>query len=111
MRQEVADRLPLDTREREDLRGVFHWAGSELASRYELGRRIRDHFKLTERQAPLAPVARAELPEVARKRPATLALDITPLAGRLKTRPQSLAEQLDELNVPLPGRAWYFQQV
>lgn len=96
--------------EREDVRGVCHWAGSELVSRFELGRRIRDHFKLTEEQAPLAPVTRADLPGIARRRPATLALDIAPLANRLKTRPQSIAGQLEELHVPVPCRDWYFQQ-
>jgi dTDP-4-dehydrorhamnose reductase len=96
--------------EREDLHGIFHWAGSELVSRYELGRRTREHFKLTEQQAPLEPVTRAKLPDVARKRPATLALDIAPLANRLKTRPQNLAAQLEELHVPVPCREWYFRQ-
>lgn len=94
--------------ERNDLRGVFHWAGAELISRYALGVRIREHFKLTEKQAPLAGVARADVPEAARKRQACLALDIAPLAGKLKTRPQTIAEQLQELNVPAPVRTWYF---
>ncbi len=96
--------------EREDLHGVHHWAGSELLSRHAIGLRIREHFKLTEQQAPLAAVTRADLPDVARKRPACLALDIAPLARRLKTRPQSIAEQLEELHVPVPCREWYFQQ-
>ena len=38
--------------ERDDFRGVFHWAGADLLSRYEIGRRIREHFKLAESQAP-----------------------------------------------------------
>lgn len=96
--------------ERNDLRGVFHWAGSELISRYDLGVRIRDHFKLTERQAPLASVSRADVADAARKRQACLALDISPLAGKLKTRPQTIADQLAELHVPPPVRTWYFGQ-
>jgi dTDP-4-dehydrorhamnose reductase len=94
--------------ERNDLRGIFHWAGSELISRHALGERIRDHFKLTARQAPLASVTRAAVPEAVRKRQACLALDIAPLAGKLKTRPQTIAEQLEELQVPPPVRSWYF---
>ena len=94
--------------ERNDLRGVFHWAGSELISRHALGERIRDHFKLTTQQAPLASVTRADVPEAARKRQACLALDIAPLAGKLKTRSQTIAEQLEELHVPPPVRSWYF---
>lgn len=93
--------------ERGDLRGVYHWAGVDLLSRYELGLRLRDHFKLSAAQAPLAAVTRDAVPEAARRRPACLALDLAPLAGKLKTRPQPLAEQLAELHVPPPVRAWY----
>lgn len=96
--------------ERRDLRGVMHWGGAELISRHALGQRLRDHFKLTEKQAPIAAVTRAETPEAVRKRQACLALDLAPLAGRLKTRPQTIAEQLAELKVPPPVRAWYFAQ-
>ena len=98
----------LEVCERNDLQGVFHWAGAELISRHALGVRIREHFKLTERQAPIASVTRASLPDAARKRQACLALDITPLAGKLKNRPQSIAVQLEELHIPEPLRKWYF---
>lgn len=94
--------------ERDDVRGIFHWAGTELISRHALGLRIREHFKLTEKEAPLAAVTRAAVPDAARKRQASLPLEITPLAGKLKTRPQTIAEQLAELNVPPPARDWYF---
>ena len=96
--------------ERPDVTGIFHWAGTELISRHALGVRIREHFKLTEKQAPIVSVARTDNPEVARKRQPCLALDIAPLARKLKTRPQSIAEQLDELIVPAPVRAWYLNQ-
>ena len=96
--------------ERNDLLGVFHWAGSELISRHALGERIRDHFKLTTSHAPLASVARTDVPDAARKRQACLALDIGPLVGKLKTRPQTIAEQLESLQVPPPVRTWYFSQ-
>ncbi len=95
--------------ERSDLCGIFHWAGQELISRHALGLRLREHFKLTERQAPIAAVARADHPEAMRKRQACLALALAPLAGQLKTAPQTIAQQLDELQVPAPVRAWYFQ--
>ncbi len=48
--------------ERPDLRGVHHWAGADLLSRFELGERLRAHFKLTPAQAPLEAVARAAKP-------------------------------------------------
>ncbi len=93
--------------ERRDVRGVFHWAGTDLLSRHALGLRIREHFKLTPVQAPIAGATRAAAPEAARKRQACLALDISPLTGKLKTRPQSIADQLEELQVPPPAREWY----
>ncbi len=98
----------LELCERGDLRGIFHWAGAELLSRHALGERIREHFKLTPAQAPLAAVTRADTPEAARKRQPRLALDLEPLVRLLKTRPQTIAEQLAELHVPPPVRAWYF---
>jgi dTDP-4-dehydrorhamnose reductase len=96
--------------ERDDVRGIFHWAGAEVISRYELGQRVREHFKLSETEAPIAGITRAEQPDAARKRQAHLALDLAPLGGKLKTRPQTIAEQLAELHVPLPYRAWYFSR-
>lgn len=95
----------LELCERRDLLGVHHWAGCDLLSRHEMGLRLRDHFKLTARQAPLAAITRAEHPEAQRQ--AALALAIAPLAGKLKTRPQPFAEQLDGLHVPPPCRDWY----
>jgi dTDP-4-dehydrorhamnose reductase len=96
--------------ERNDVAGIFHWAGTELVSRHALGVRIREHFKLDEKHAPLTPARRADVPEVARKRQPCLALNIAPLAAKLKTRPQTLSEQLEELHVPAPVRTWFFQQ-
>lgn len=95
--------------ERPDVRGVRHWAGAEVISRDALGERIRAHFKLTEKEAPIAAISRAETPGAAQRRQACLALDLAPLAGKLKTRPQTIAEQLEELKVPPPAREWYFK--
>jgi dTDP-4-dehydrorhamnose reductase len=97
----------LELCERNDVKGVVHWAGAELLSRYELGLRIRKHFGLSEQQAPLQPVPRADNPEAMRKRQPCLALETKPLSAILKTQPQTIAQQLDELVVPGPVRAWY----
>jgi dTDP-4-dehydrorhamnose reductase len=94
--------------ERNDVRGIFHWGGAELISRHALGVRIRDHFKLTPEQAPIQSVTRADVPDAVRRRQACLALDLSPLAGKLKTRPQTIAQQLEELHVPAPVRDWFF---
>lgn len=96
--------------ERRDLVGLMHWAGSELLSRYALGVKIRERFKLSETQAPITAVTRADTPEAAKKRQPCLALDLSPLAGKLKTRPQTVAEQVEGLKVPPPVRDWYFKQ-
>lgn len=93
--------------ERDDPLGVVHWAGRELVSRHALGVRIREHFKLDEAQAPIRAITRADTPEAARRRQPWLALDLQPLAGQLKTHPQTLADQLAELKVPVPVREWY----
>ena len=104
--ENLADAM-LELCERNDVRGVFHWGGTELLSRYDLGCRIRTHFKLSERDAPLVAVTRAETPDAARRRHARLALNLAPLAGTLKTRPQSIAEQLHGLILPVPVRPWF----
>lgn len=96
--------------ERNDLRGLFHWAGTELISRHALGTRLREHFKLPEKVAPITAITRAQTPEIAPGRQPCLALEIAPLAGKLKTRPQSIAEQLAGLKVPAPCREWYLRQ-
>ena len=93
--------------ERQDLRGVFHWAGAETLSRVELARRIRAHFKLSPEQAPITEISRADDPASAR-RPADLALDLKPLAGVLKTPIETFDAQLDQLILPPPVRTWYF---
>jgi dTDP-4-dehydrorhamnose reductase len=96
--------------ERPDLLGVVHWAGSEPLSRAELGRRVREHFKLSEKSAPIEIIGRDHDPKAAAKRPANLALDLQPLAGKLKTQPESFEAQLDQFVIPPPFREWYHAQ-
>jgi dTDP-4-dehydrorhamnose reductase len=93
--------------ERRDVRGVVHWAGTDLVSRLELAERVRAHFRLTPQQAPLAATTRADQADAARRRPARLELDLRPLSGKLRTRPESLEAALGELQVPAASRAWY----
>lgn len=94
--------------ERNDVRGVFHWAGADTLSRYELARRIREHFKLSETAAPLEQITRAADPRAASKRPASLALDLKPLAGVVKTPIETFDAQLEQFIIPPAYRAWYF---
>lgn len=103
----LADNLAdavVEISERNDLRGLFHWAGAEEISRYELGRRIRTHFKLPEDL--IEKTSLGSDPRFA-NRPRNLSLDISGLAGKLKTRPLPFDAQLERLKVPPPFRAWY----
>lgn len=89
---------------RPDLSGVFHWAGAQLCSRYELGQRLAARFGVP---LPLViPVRRAETPAVSAKRPANLALDLAPLNQELRLKPQTLGEALEELVAPVHLKEW-----
>ncbi len=98
----------LELCERSDLKGVYHWAGEQSLSRFEMGQRIAQHFGLPAEQLIQA-TQRGDDPRFA-KRQAKLALALTPLASKLKTRPQSFADQLDALIVPKPVRPWFNTQ-
>lgn len=96
----------LELCERPECRGTFHWAGADLISRHALGLALRSHFNLSPERAPIVAVRRTDQPEISRNRQACLALDLAPLLGVLKTRPQTLAEQLAELHVPPACQDW-----
>lgn len=87
-----------------ELRGTFHWAGASLCSRYEIGQRLANHFRVPERF--VAPLHRADTPAISAKRPANLALDLAPLHRALHVKPQSFDEALQELIVPENFRRW-----
>lgn len=100
----LADAL-VELCERPGVNGVYHWGGAEALSRHELGTRIATHFGVPA-DGRIEPAKLAGTPGAA-KRQANLALDLRPLAGLLKTRVQSIDEQLDTLRVPQPARAWW----
>ncbi|MFP4352766.1 MAG: dTDP-4-dehydrorhamnose reductase family protein [Puniceicoccaceae bacterium] len=89
--------------ERDDLNGIFHWAGADAVSRFELGARILDRFGLPE--SAVEAVSMRSDPAFA-GRPADLTLELEPLLGKLKTRPTSLAGQLEELRAPGHLHRW-----
>ncbi|MET0261903.1 MAG: SDR family oxidoreductase [Rariglobus sp.] len=94
--------------ERNDARGIFHWAGADVLSRHEIARRIRTYFKLSETAAPLEAITRAADPRAASKRQPHLALDLKPLAGVVKTPIETFDAQLEHFVIPPSCRAWYF---
>ncbi len=90
--------------EKPRLAGVYHWAGRELLSRVELGLAITRHFKLPEEwilPAQMEGDVRFE------DQPKKLPLFIGSLEKELRTRPESIEEQLERLVVPRPVRDWY----
>ncbi len=93
--------------DRPNLSGLFHWAGSETLSRFEIGQRILQHFGLSE--GHITPVALKEIPELA-NRPADLRLELHPLLSKVKLRPADFSEQLAVMSVPVPFEAWYQSQ-
>ena len=99
----VADVLT-ELLERPNLHGLFHWAGPDTLSRYDLARGILKHFGLPE---SLVKSARAADQPDAEARPRSLELVLPPLLGKLKATPTPFAQQLDELVVPAACREWY----
>ena len=91
--------------ERPQLNGLFHWAGAERLSRYELGLRICTRFGLS--PDSLAKGKRADLAGKLGERPRDLAFVLEPLVGKLKTRPSDVSSQLEELRVPDDLYDWY----
>jgi dTDP-4-dehydrorhamnose reductase len=94
----------LELASRPDLRGIFHWAGAQLCSRYELAQRIAAQFGVP--STLVASIHRAETPAISAKRPANLALNLAPLDRELRVKPQSLDDALRELVVPVHFRDW-----
>lgn len=73
-----------------DLHGVFHWAGAEPVSRWQMGVSLCAHFGVPEKW--IEPITRADTPEAAAKRPRDLTLDVAPLDRELGVRRETLAE-------------------
>lgn len=98
--QNVAEVL-LELSERRDLHGLFHWAGSETLSRFEMGQRILRHFNMPPES--IESVCRNDDPAFS-DRPAQLAFNLHPIIDKIKTRPPDFQEQLDELTFTEPLR-------
>ena len=91
--------------ERPNLNGLFHWAGSEVISRFELGRRILERFGFSENL-----VKRGSLKESFERvgrRPEKLTFELSPLLGKIKTKPETIDQQLEGLKVPDKLFRWY----
>lgn len=92
--------------ERPNLSGVYHWAGTEKLSRYEIGERIAKHFGLPTEDL-IEKISYSDVPNAEETRPRDLSFILHPLAGKLKTRPQSFDEILSEMSVPAGCEKWF----
>lgn len=91
--------------ERPNLSGIFHWAGRDALSRHEMGERIARRFGLDPEKVVEA-VGYADLPGLG-PRPRDLRLELHPLAGKLRTRPQGFDEILAGLEIPRGCEDWW----
>ena len=90
--------------ERPNLNGLFHWAGSENISRYDLGIRILNHFGLSRDRIQKGKIIDFNFDD---PRPRHLSFELAPLVGKLKTEPQDVAEQISELLLPDDLFEWH----
>ncbi len=91
--------------ERHNLNGLFHWAGSEEISRFELGIKILERFGINSNQIIRGKMK--DIDSIMGKRPSHLSFILDPLVSKVRTRPLSVNEQLKELKVPNELYSWY----
>lgn len=91
--------------ERDNLSGVYHWAGEEALSRHEIGRRVCEKFGLSP-ENHIRAVSYADVPGLGR-RPRDLSFILHPLQGKLRTRVQSFDTLLAAMTVPEDLATWY----
>ena len=90
--------------ERPNLNGLFHWAGSEEVSRYELGVRILKRFGINPDNILPGSIKNHE---ATGQRPQHVSFILEPLASKVRTQPLSIDEQLAELQIPPDLYSWY----
>ena len=91
----------LELSERRDLSGIFHWAGAETISRFEMATRILEHFgKPTDRIQAI----QAGTDAMPQNHAGTLTFNLHPIVHKLKTKPITFQEQLEELSYKKPLR-------
>ena len=101
--------LAVELIERPNLNGLFHWAGSEVISRFELGRKILQRFGFNDERLN-ASTLNESLSRVG-KRPARLTFELDPLLSKVKTQPSTLEQQLEEMHLPHSLYHWYRENV
>ena len=93
--------------ERPNLNGLFHWAGEEEISRYEMGIRILDRFGFSHDRIKEG----SSVDYDHGNRPMHLSFELSPLSGKLTAHPASIEEQLQGLLLPNDLYTWYRENV
>jgi len=83
--------------ERPNVSGIYHFAGLERVSRFDMARRVAEHFGLNPGEF-IKPVSGGS--------PTDLTLDISCIAARVKTRSCMFSEILDEMVLPADLESW-----
>lgn len=91
----------LELTARPELAGVLHWTGAEPVSRWDMGRAICARFNFPLEWISAAP--RASMPQFTATRPRDLTLDLAPLDGALRVKPERFAATVERLVLP----AWW----
>ncbi len=91
----------LELATRREFAGVLHWTGADPVSRWDMGRAICAHFGFPSEW--IEPGTRAAMPEFTATRPRDLTLDLAPLDGALRVRPERFAVAVEQLVLP----AWW----
>ena len=91
--------------ERSRLNGLFHWAGSEEISRYNLAVKILDFFGINKKN-----IARGSINDESQHisaRPKHLSFLLDPLSTKLNVSPSSIDDQIRQMNIPSDLYKWY----
>ena len=87
----------LEILQRPKLSGIYHYAGADALSRYDMARRIAEHFGLNPDEF---------VEPFSRESDVDLTLDTHALISRVKTRAPTYNELLEEMQVPEDLRGW-----
>lgn len=89
--------LILEILQRPKLSGIYHYAGADALSRYDMARRIAEHFGLNPDEF---------VEPFSRESDVDLTLDTHALISRVKTRAPTYNELLEEMQVPEDLCGW-----
>ena len=95
--------------ERPNLNGLFHWAGADIITRHELGKRILQRFGFKEERLGASTLAQSQ--ERVGDRPGKLTFELAPLVSKVKTQPATIDQQLEEMHLPPALYSWYRENV